>query len=190
MASKQELVDKIQIIARRVYAAKTKDNVLGVSPKDVDFDEELFPILTKFPILKTAVTNLLTDQYEDFIKDIWWVAPRPTTFKIVLANNQFFYLIYTERSWIAKVEGKKYYLENLSDEENAANAISRILMYGSKEEEEEPKAEDDTIVAPDLTSVPTGGELPADETIPEPGSIAPAGEETSPTEEVPEEVPV
>lgn len=185
MASKQELIDKIQIIARRVYAAKTKDNVLGVSPKDVDFDEELFPILTKFPILKTAVTNLLTDQYEDFVKDIWWVAPRPTTFKIVLANNQFFYLIYTERSWIAKVEGKKYYLENLSDEENAANAISRILMYGSKEEEE-PKAEEDSLAAPDLTSVPTGGETPADETVPEPG----APEETPPTEEVPEELPV
>lgn len=182
MASKQELIDKIEIIARRVYSAKTKDNTLGVSPKDVDFDKELFPILTKFPILKTAIVNLLTDQYGDFIKDIWWVAPRPTTFKIVLANNQFFYLIYTERSWIAKVEGKKYYLENISDEENASNAISRILSYGSKEEE--PKPEDDTVAASDLTSVPTGGEPAEDETAPEPGTETPP-----PTEEVPEELP-
>lgn len=181
MANKQDLIDKIQTIARRVYAAKTKDNVLGVSPKDVDFDEELFPILTKFPILKTAITNLLTDQYEDFIKDIWWVAPRPTTFKIVLANNQFFYLIYTERSWIAKIEGKKYYLENLSDEENAANAISRILSYGSKEDLEDKENKN---AVDNLTSVPTGGETPADETVPEPGTEEP------PTEEVPEELPV
>jgi hypothetical protein len=182
MASRQELIDKIEIIARRVYAAKNKDNTLGVSPKDVDFDKELFPILTKFPILKTAIINLLTDQYGDFIKDIWWVAPRPTTFKIILANNQFFYLIYTERSWIAKVEGKKYYLENMSDEENASSAISRILMYGSKEEEtsETEKAGE---LAPDLTSVPTGGETPEDETVPEPGIEEPA------TEEVPEELP-
>jgi hypothetical protein len=183
MASRQELIDKIEIIARRVYSAKTKDNTLGLSPKDVDFDKELFPMLTKFPILKTAVTNLLTDQYEDFIKDIWWVAPRPTTFKIILANNQFFYLIYTERSWIAKVEGKKYYLENISDEENASNAISRILMYGSKEEET-PETENAGESASDLTSVPTGGETPEDETVPEPGA------ETPPTEEVPEELPV
>lgn len=181
MASKQDLIDKIEIIARRVYSAKTKDNTLGVSPKDVNFDKELFPILTKFPILKTAIVNLLTDQYEDFIKDIWWVAPRPTTFKIVLANNQFFYLIYTERSWIAKVEGKKYYLENLADEENAASAISRILMYGGVEKEE-PK-EEETIAAADLTSVPIGGETPEDETVPEPGA-------ETPTEEVPEELPV
>jgi hypothetical protein len=182
MASKQDLIDKIEIIARRVYSAKTKDNTLGVSPKDVDFDKELFPILTKFPTLKTTIVNLLTDQYGDFIKDIWWVAPRPTTFKIVLANNQFFFLIYTERSWIAKVEGKKYYLENISDEENAASAISRILSYGSKEEEES-KPEEET-AASDLTSVPTGGETPADETAPEPAAETPA-----PTEEVPEELP-
>ena len=181
MASKQDLIDKIEIIARRVYSAKTKDNTLGVSPKDVDFDKELFPILTKFPTLKTTIVNLLTDQYGDFIKDIWWVAPRPTTFKIVLANNQFFFLIYTERSWIAKVEGKKYYLENISDEENAASAISRILSYGSKEEEPKPEEEP---AASDLTSVPTGGETPSDETAPEPEAETPA-----PTEEVPEELP-
>jgi hypothetical protein len=185
MASKQELIDKIEIIARRVYSAKTKDNTLGVSPKDVDFDKELFPILTKFPTLKTTIINLLTDQYGDFVKDIWWVAPRPTTFKIVLANNQFFYLIYNERSWVAKVEGKKYYLENISDEENASNAISRILSYGSKEDEE-PKPEDDTIAAPDLTSVPAGGATPEDETVPEPEAETPP----PPTEEVPEELPV
>lgn len=183
MASKKDLIDKIEMIARRVYSAKTKDSTLDVSPSDVDFDKELFPILTKFPVLKTAITNLLTDQYGDFIKDIWWVAPRPTTFKIVLANNQFFYLIYTERSWVAKIEGKKYYLENISDEENASNAISRILMYGNKEEETS-ETEETKKSASDLTSVPTGGEPAADETAPEPGV-----EEPTPTEEVPEELP-
>ena len=40
-----------------------------INPLDVDFDKELFPILTKFPILKTAIVNLLTDQYSDFIKE-------------------------------------------------------------------------------------------------------------------------
>jgi hypothetical protein len=184
MANRQELINKIETIARRVYSAKTKDNILGVSPKDVDFDKELFPILTKFPSLKTTIINLLTKQYENFIKDIWWVAPRPTTFKIILANNQFFYLIYTERSWIAKVEGKKYYLENISEEENAASAISRILMYGSIEKEEEPEPEG--IPAKDIGSVPVGGETPEDETAPEPSAELP----TEPTEEVPEELPV
>jgi hypothetical protein len=95
MASRQELIDKIQTIAKRVYASKTKDNMLGVDTKDVNFDKELFPVLSKFPTLKQVIINLLTKQYEDFITDIHWVAPRPTTFKIILANQQYFYLIYT-----------------------------------------------------------------------------------------------
>jgi hypothetical protein len=167
MASKQELIDKIQTIAKRVYASKVKDNTLGVTPEDVDFDTETFPVLTKFPILKKVITDLLTDQYEMFISDIQWVAPRPTTFKIVLANGQFFYLIYTERSWIAQVEGKKYYLLNLNEEEQASESIARVLRYGGKAE-------------PEKAEVPTGGETPADEPVPA-GEETPA--ETPPTEE-------
>ena len=142
MASRKELVDKIQAIAKRVYAAKTagetsieaQEDTFDVSPEDVNFEEELFPVLAKFPKLKQVIMDLLTDQYGDFISDIWWVAPRPTTFKIILANEQYFYLIYTERSWIAQVEGKKYYLLNLNEEESACESISRILRYGSKAE--------------------------------------------------------
>jgi hypothetical protein len=102
--------------------------------------------------------DLLTDQYGDFISDIWWVAPRPTTFKIMLANDQHFYLIYTERSWIAQVEGKKFYLASLNEEQRAAAAIARILRYGggAEPDKDAPTGE-----------VPTGGETPADETSPE-----------------------
>jgi hypothetical protein len=181
MASKKELVDKIQAIAKRVYAAKTagetsieaQEDTFGITPDDVNFEEELFPVLAKFPKLKEVIMDLLTDQYGDFISDIWWVAPRPTTFKIMLANDQYFYLIYTERSWIAQVEGKKFYLASLNEEQRAAAAIARILRYGGGAEPDK-----DTPVG----EVPTGGETPSDETIPE----TPA-EETPPTEETPEE---
>jgi hypothetical protein len=43
--------------------------------------------------------------------------------------------MYGKRSWIAQIEGKKYYLLNLPEEERAAEAISRILRYGIKDEE-------------------------------------------------------
>jgi len=181
MASKKELVDKIQAIAKRVYAAKTagetsieaQEDTFGVTPDDVNFEEELFPVLAKFPKLKEVIIDLLTDQYGDFISDIWWVAPRPTTFKIMLANDQYFYLIYTERSWIAQVEGKKFYLASLNEEQRAAAAIARILRNGGGAEPDKDSP---------VGEVPTGGETPADETTPE----LPA-EETPPTEEAPEE---
>ena len=91
----------------------------------------------------------------------------------MLANDQHFYLIYTERSWIAQVEGKKFYLASLNEEQRAAAAIARILRYGggAEPDKDTPSGE-----------VPTGGETPADETTPE----APT-EEIPPTEEAPEE---
>jgi hypothetical protein len=183
MANKQELIDKIQTIAKRVYNAKVgSDSTLGVAPEDVNFDKELFPILTKFPSLKGIISDLLTDQYEDFISDIWWVAPRPTTFKIILANNQNFYLVYTERSWIAKVEGKKYYLSNLNEEERAAESIARILMYGGGTEPDKEEAGGET----PMGEIPTGGETPADETVPEtPAELTPPSEEEAPEETLP-----
>ena len=52
-------------------------------------------------------------------------------------NGQSFYLVYTDRSWIAEVEGKKYYLLNLNEEQNATNAIARILRYGAADENTE-----------------------------------------------------
>ena len=56
------------------------------------------------------------------------------TFRINLKNGQDFYLIYTPKSWIAQVEGKKFYLLNLNEEQNACESIARILRYGSKAE--------------------------------------------------------
>jgi hypothetical protein len=38
--------------------------------------------------------------------------------------------MFTERSWIGQVEGKKYYLLNLDEEERCALAINRILRVG------------------------------------------------------------
>jgi hypothetical protein len=42
-----------------------------------------------------------------------------------------------ERSWVAQIEGKKYYLLNLSEEERAIEALARILRYASPEGMEE-----------------------------------------------------
>jgi hypothetical protein len=103
-----------------------------LSPKAVEYDE-----LTKFPELKTVIVDLLTADFDKFLSSIDWVAPRPTTFRINLKNGEEFYLIYNKRSWVAQVEGKKYYLLNLPEEERAAEAIARILRYGSKTEEGE-----------------------------------------------------
>ena len=122
-----ELRDKIRSLVPLVYKNKQKAEVAAV-----EYDE-----LTKFPELKRVIVSLLTSDFDSFLASIDWVAPRPTTFRINLKNGQSFYLIYNGRSWIAQVEGKKYYLLNLPEEQRAAESIARILRYGEKVEVEE-----------------------------------------------------
>lgn len=140
--TKDDLKEKIKVLVQQVYKPKTL-----TAQDTISLDAPKFPVLEKFPSLKEVIINLLTDQYELFITDIQWVAPKPTTFRIVLGNGEPFMLTYSPRSWVAQIEGKKYYLLNLSEEESATEAIARILAYGMTEEKpggEETPAETPT----------------------------------------------
>jgi hypothetical protein len=120
-----ELRDKIKDLAKQVMIDRKQASIAAV-----EYDE-----LTKFPELKDAIVTLLGPQFDVFLASIDWVAPKPTTFRINLKNGQSFYLVYTERTWIAQVEGKKYYLLNLPEEQRAIESIARILRYGAPEVE-------------------------------------------------------
>ena len=135
-----------------------------------------FDLLVKFPELITVLAELMTNDFELFLKDIFWVAPKPTTFKIMLINGQHFFLIYSERSWIAQIEGKKYYLLELRENELASEAVSRILKYGTITPSSATSVTPEEAKSPAETTSPT-------ETIP-PEEVSPA-EETPPAEELP-----
>jgi len=151
-----ELRDKIQTIARQVYGTNRSRSNYG----ETDTDE-----LSALPELKSILIKLLTRDFRIFIGPIDWVAPKPTTFRINLKNAQEFYLIYTDRSWIAQVEGKKYYLLNINELENATNMIARLLRYGNPGGEQEETETTDTAsssssssnYAPSASGGSTGG---------------------------------
>jgi|TARA_B100001758_G_scaffold247365_1_gene264913 hypothetical protein len=135
-----ELREKIRALALQVVGEKSKADQAAVA-----YDE-----LTKFPELKDIIVSLMTHEFDSFLEGIDWVAPRPSTFRINLLNGQNFILMFTPRSWIAQVEGKKYYLLNLDEEEYAALAISRILQYGPESGAEVEGAESETDSAPEV----------------------------------------
>ena len=152
--TKTEFKERIKGLAFEVIKDRKKSEI-----SSVEYDE-----LTKFPELKEIIVSLLTADFDSFIASIDWVAPRPTTFRINLQNNQEFYLIWMGRSWVAQVEGKKYYLLNLPEEQRAAEAIARILRYGAAEGDEatagvDPGASDDSsadsdeVVVDDTTDI-------------------------------------
>ena len=127
-----ELRDRIKLLVKQVYKdnAKTDDAALA-------YDE-----LVKFPELKAVIVNLMTTDFDKFLESVDWVAPRPSTFRVNLLNGENFVLFYDPRSWIAQIEGKKYYLLNLNEEESATEAIARMLAYGVEEEKVEPGTEE------------------------------------------------
>ena len=141
--TKAEFKERIKGLALSVYSSRQRAEEAAV-----EYDE-----LTKFPELKEVILSLLTSDFNNFLSSIDWVAPRPTTFRINLRNDENFYLIWMGRSWIAQIEGKKYYLLNLPEEERAVEAIARILRYGkpidadvgvdTESEDESPEVEDD-----------------------------------------------
>jgi hypothetical protein len=140
-----QLKEKIRQLASDIYKSKQK-----VEASAVEWDE-----LTKFPELKRVISDLLTDEFDNFLSHIDWVSPKPTTFRINLKNGQNFFLIYGTRSWIAQVEGKKYYLQNLQEEERACESISRILRISPSKQ---PSGENDGFS--DFDPNPKGEETP------------------------------
>jgi len=151
-------------------------------------------IIQRYPSLDATLIDLMTEGYREYITGIYTMSPKPTTFKILLHNGQFFYLTYTPKAYIAKVAGKSYHLMSLKDEEYAIKAISRLLMMGvppaaqGPGEEQDGEMDSKDVFAADMTSEPdlTAGlddlETPGEE--PE-GEAAPEGEEELQEQEEP-----
>lgn len=134
------------------------------TPKDreqASFEEDpINYILKKYPSLVESLTMLMTKDFKDYITGIYIIAPKPTTFRVVLHNGQQFTLAFMGKAYQAKVEGKKYFLLTIGEKERAILAIARLLETGPAITQKGPDQEE---------------------------SSKPAGEPTEAAEEVPEE---
>ena len=87
-------------------------------------------ILIKYPSLNITLVNLMTTGFKDYLTGIYIIAPKPTTFKVVLHNGQSFYLTYLGKAYQAEVAGRKYYLMSIGEKERAILAIANLLKLG------------------------------------------------------------
>jgi len=122
--SKQELEDYIRGRVRQI-TGKTDDAAYQGNP-----ESPMNIMLARFPQLRQTLEKLMTMQFRIFVDDIQWVAPKPTTFKIVLPNNQTFTLIWNTEDFLAKIAGMKYDMLVLQERERAIKAVSELLQYG------------------------------------------------------------
>lgn len=99
-------------------------------------------ILGKFPTVKKALVSLLTNEFPEFVTDVRWVVPKPSTFAIDLKNGQSFNLKWMGKGFEAQVEGKKFYLDTVDEYQQALDKLNDILKNGPITQGEEPGGEE------------------------------------------------
>jgi len=121
-------------------------------------------ILQKYPSLDDTMVDLMTPSFRDYVTGIFIIAPKPTTFRILLHNSQEFHLIYGPQAYVAKIAGKKYNLMNLSEEEFAISSIAQLLELGIPPGSEGPNEEiDNQADLQNATPEETPAETPPEE---------------------------
>lgn len=137
-------------------------------------------ILAKFPTLKKTLVHLLTPEFEQFIDKVGWMAPKPSTFKVEFKNGQDFQLKWMGKGFQATVEGKRYFLTNVSEYQQCLDKIGHMLASGPITDQ----FADDTSGEDVFGAEGGGGEFPGGEGgaapeagVEEPAAETPAGEE-------------
>jgi len=141
-------------------------------------------ILGKFPTVKKTLVSLFTHEFDEFVEDVKWTVPKPSTFMVALKNGQTFDLRWTGKGFEANIEGKRYFLNNTSDYQQALDSINRILKDGPISQGEEPGGDAFAAEPPVDAAAPAAGgaeEAPADFGAEEPGAEAGGAEDETPT---------
>ena len=87
-------------------------------------------MLQKFPTLKKTIVRLMTDDYSEFLDTIDYISPRPTAFKVNLTNGQSFTLKWMGKNFEATILGKRYYLGQLNNFQQALDKLSILYKEG------------------------------------------------------------
>ena len=119
-------------IMRRARSAneeilKEEDEIEAEGAELPDATDEM---LQKFPSLKKTVVRLMTDDFKEFVDTIDYISPRPTSFKINLTNGQSFTLKWMGKNFEATILGKRYYLGQLNNFQQALDKLSILYKEG------------------------------------------------------------
>ena len=117
-------MNKIELI-KRLVEAETETLPVGFEEDPMGF------ILKKYPGLNNVMEYMMTKEFREFVDGIFIVAPKPTTFKVLLHNGQYFFLQFMGDTYQATVLGKNYYLKSIGEKERCMLAIARLLRYGN-----------------------------------------------------------
>lgn len=138
-------------------------------------------ILAKFPTLKKTIIHLMTPDFEEFVEKIGWMSPKPSTFKVEFKNGQDIQLKWLGKGFQATVEGKRYFLNNVSEYQQCLDKIGHMLASGPIADQFADDTSGEDVFG---GTEGGGGEFPGEEGgaapeagVEEPAATTPAGEE-------------
>lgn len=160
-----------------------KEEATETLPQGFEEDPMGF-ILKKYPGLNEVLNYLMTESFKEYVDAIFVVAPKPTTFKIVLHNGQYVFLQFMGKAYQATVLGKNYYLMSIGEKERCMVAIARLLRYGNPLKTKGPEGaeqgtrpEEETGLEGGATGEEVGGAEGGETAAPETGGGEEGGEE-------------
>lgn len=105
-------------------------------------------ILQKFPTLRKTLEDLLTDNYDEFVDQVKWISPKPSSFEVILKNGERFFLKWNGGGFSAEIGGKTYDISTVQGFQRALSALGEIFQTGpvrslsDLESEEEEETDD------------------------------------------------
>lgn len=133
-------------------------------------------MIQKFPTLKAALIKLQTKDFKEFVTSIDWISPRPTAFKVNLSNGQDYILKWLGEGFEAQILGKRYYINKISEYQQALDKLSILYKEGPMGSPEEPAEPVDTDSG---SSGGGGGDFPGEEGGGDSGVDALGGDDTA-----------
>ena len=113
------------------------------APKETVLEDATDTMIQKFPTLKATLIKLQTEDFKEFVESIDWISPRPTSFRVNLANGQDYILKWTGTGFEAQIMGKRFYIDKINDYQQALDKLAILYKEGPFKSSEEP-AETDT----------------------------------------------
>ena len=178
------MIDNNILLRLLLEADETEDSKKEEDDRPKGFDEDPMGfILNKYEGLDSSLKELMGDHYRQYLTAVFIIADKPTTFKVILHNGQFFFMSFMgNNTYECNVAGKRYYLNNLGTKESAMLAIVRLLKFGNPlNTKGSPGAEEGTRPEENLAAA-TGEEAGGGEVASTPTQAEPA----APAEELQE----
>ena len=126
----KKLIEQAYIQVLREAEEPTPEDPIGdeKASEETVLEDATDTMLEKFPTLKATLVKLMTEDFKEFVDTIDWVSPKPTTFRVNLVNGQDFTLKWTGKNFQAQILGKKYFLGQIDDFQQALDKLARLYQ--------------------------------------------------------------